>query len=287
MNCQTDFKILCNAVSRLFVVLFAVAVSACYETTDEPVGQKLVLDAWINTDGVPTAILTLSYTPQSNLSLEDALVRWGKVTFIDGNDTVILTGTPDASYFPPYKYTTYRLTGRPGRSYSIVAEYGELRAEARATMLNPQPIDTLLIENINDSVRHLSLRFRGATDVPSYYYVTLRDAVGKTSGQPGLCPMSCKEVLLPGSEIKVDIYRPKNNVNAETYIGDFLSGEEFDLNLCRVEREVYEYWRAYDNYTLFGNSQFVSNQTPMTGNVVGGYGIFSAQATSTVHVVVP
>lgn len=64
-----------------------------------------------------------------------------------------------------------------------------------------------------------------------------------------------------------------------SYIGD-----ELEISLCRVEKKVYGFWFAFDNYTLFGNSQFISRQSAIEGNIEGTLGIFGAQLTSSHYI---
>lgn len=65
------------------------------------------------------------------------------------------------------------------------------------------------------------------------------------------------------------------------YEADMPVGETVTVTLARVSREVFLFWRAYDNASLVNGSIFVGAPGSLPSNVSGGYGVWSAQGVST------
>lgn len=258
------------------------------ESPEPPAERSLVLEAWINSEGTPVAILTESYRPEAPGAVKDLLVRWGKVTISDGTDTVVMTGGMDDNYFPPYRYFTSRMWGKPGKEYTVTASYDGLEVTATARMLFPTPIDRIETSRIpgEDSVRSVRLDFTAPVDCPAYYYVTVRKMEERLTSQPQIAVLSPTVAESPGEQLSITVYNPKDILQDERYESNPKIGERWEINLCRVEKEIYDFWYAFDNFTLFGNTQFISGQGNITGNVKGGYGIFSAQAVSTQYLLI-
>ena len=113
--------------------------------------SEIVVEGWIEDNKPPIVILsktlTLSDEYQSLTDLRDYIVTWAKVSVSDGVDTVVLTGKYDPEYFPSYIYTTGRMFGRVGATYTLKVEYDDYYAT------DPSAIDDLL-KNKSDSSHH-------------------------------------------------------------------------------------------------------------------------------------
>ena len=257
---------------------------SCIEAP-EIMEEKAVIDGWIDSDGFPTVIFTSSLNPgDNNLSVSDMVIKWGKVTISDGSQTIILTGSPDKNLFPPYKYVTYKMTGEPGKTYKITADYKNLHAEAECEMLPPTPIlsvDLTPIEG-NDTLRPGQLRFVTPASVPAYYYITMREY--ETRGRFNPTMLGTFKATEPSKEVTMPLFHPKNQLSSDDFEPQLKVGEKLEINLCRIPKEVFDFWMEYDNSVLFGGSQFIDTSHSVTGNIRGGYGIWSAQGVSTIVV---
>ena len=49
------------------------------------------------------------------------------------------------------------------------------------------------------------------------------------------------------------------------------------VRLERVSKQVYDFWSAFDNASMFGGSQFVTVDSSLPSNIEGGCGVWSAQ----------
>lgn len=261
--------------------LVASALSSCIR---EPalLGVMPVIDGWIDSEGYPVVVFTASLQPGENdQKVADKVIVWGKVTVSDGTDTVILTGGPDSDYFPPYKYYSFRMRGTPGKTYRLTAEYEDFYAEATCTMPFPTPIDSVSLRPIEgeDSLRSALLHFTSPSDVPAYYYVTMRERGKGSRAWPTL--MGAVKATEPGKAMSVPVFHPKNQLDTAEYVPQLKVTEELEINLCRVTEDVYEFWDAYNNAVLFGGSTFiVKDNGDLGGNVNGGFGVWSVQGVS-------
>ena len=257
---------------------------SCLDTTEMET-EKAVIDGWIDSDGYPTVVFTSSIVPgEDNLNLSDKIIRWGKVTVSDGDQTIILTGTPDKNLFPPYKYITYQMKGKPGKTYTITADYKDLHAEAVCEMPLPVDISSITFNSIegNDSLRAAELNFISPPDIPAYFYITMRNLGERDRFYPTM--LGTYIASEPLKETSIPLFKPKNHLYQEPFIPQLKIGEKLEINLCRITKEVYEFWNSYDNAVMFGGSQFIDASQSISGNIKGGYGVWSAQGVSSVVV---
>lgn len=266
--------------------LFGLALSDCSHGDDAAVPALPVIEGYMVSGEFPVVVFSSTITPkESDGSLSDALISWGKVVISDGEKEVILTGKVDKSYLPPYVYYTNDFKCEAGKSYFVKADYGDLHASARCYIPSPTPIDAITIAPTeNDTLYAATLHFTAPQDVPAYYYVSMR---GLERGDIAkICPMSTIRADVPGQDISVSLLRPKTPISGETYVANFTIGEEFIVSLNRVESDVYAFWQGYDNMLLTSHSPFISSDITLSGNISGGLGIFSGQGASSMPLII-
>ncbi len=256
--------------------LFLLIVCSCAEYQEVPVAPMPVIEGYMVSGRFPVVLFSSSIAPAAEGSLEDALINWGKVVIYDGEDETILTGAFNDAYLPPYIYYTQQFRCVPGKRYVVKADYLDLHASAECTIPTPTPIKELTVAPTeNDTLFSVTLRFISPDDVPAYYVVSMR---GVERGDIAkMCPMSTIRVDEPGKECLISVMRPKESILGDEYVANFLYGEQFVVVLNRVERDVFDFWQQYDNLLLTGHSPFISSDMNLTGNVSGGFGIFSGQ----------
>lgn len=262
----------------------AVAGAGC--SGDAPVTgaeQRLVAEGWIDSDGYPVVLLTLSAVPEEQmLSVADNLVRWGVVSLSDGERTVVLTGGPTDDYFPPYRYYSYEMAGEPGKTYTLKAEYGGRTVTSTVTMPEPTPIlsATRTPVEASDTLSHVEIRFQSPDDVPAYYHVSYMIRGVDRQFYPSM--LGTMEVLEGGVEVCMPVYRAKTSLSTERFQPEMPADRAVTVKLERVTEDVYRFWHAFDDATLVEGSIFVSGPGSMPSNIVGGLGVFSAAGTASV-----
>ena len=270
-------------IHRLLLLALPMLLAACSD--DAPLaeaGERLVIEGHIDSGGYPDVLLNLTVSPsESGGDFADAVVRWGKVSISDGESEVVLTGAPSHSYFPPYHYYTSEMAGIPGRTYTITATYRDLTATSTVTMPQEIPViervDVTQADGSNDFC-HVSLTFRTPDDAPAYYHLSAQVSDLDSRALP--CMLGAVEAPQPGESVTVPVYRGRSAIAEGDYTPDFPLGAIVKINLERVTREVFDFWRAFDNASLTGGSIFITSPGTLPSNIAGGLGVWSAQAVA-------
>ena len=126
-------------MKKLIIILLALIIAAGCSFPDmydyEP---QIVVEGWIEDGGYPVVIVTSTVPVTGDYrywdEMQDHIIRWAKVTVSDGEKDVVLTGKMDNDYFPPYVYTTSRLKGESGKTYTLTVEYSKRTVTARTTI---------------------------------------------------------------------------------------------------------------------------------------------------------
>ena len=267
------------------VAVAAMALGACsdYDIDGAAEPVKLVVEGYIDSGGFPVVLLTASASPaEGDAFIGDKMIRWGKVTISDGDTTIIMTGSPSKKYFPPYTYRTFMMRGVPGRTYSITAAYDYLEVSSSVTMPEPPAIDSIIVADIaaSDTLRTATLCFTAAEQVPAYYHISTQVIGVDSVYLPAM--MGCYKATMPGEKVKMAVYRGKSGIFADAkYVPQLPRNYDVKVRLERITEQVYDFWSAFDDASIFGGSQFVTIDTSMPSNIIGGYGVWSAQGVDT------
>lgn len=268
------------------IPLFGIALTSCDDGGDNAILRpKAVIEGWIDSGGYPKVIFTSAFIAgEESATISDKLIRWGKVTITDGTDTVIMTGGPDKDVFPPYSYYTYDMTGRPGMTYTITATYDDIDVTASCTM--PEAPDVIRIDTspsaTSDTLRNATVFIRPPADgAPAWYHISTR--VLPEDGRFLPAVLGCAEAAPGQTEpVEIPVYRSKGSLSSADFVPQIPSNRRVLVRVERVTREIYLFYQAYNEATLFGSSQFVSHSEALPGNINDGFGYWSAQGTVTV-----
>lgn len=270
--------------SSLFILLL---LTSCDDSepysVDAP--DKLVIEGHIDSNGYPTVILTSTANGTKPGSIKDHIMNWSKVTISDGDTTIIMTGRPDSDLFPPYYYTTYEMEGKVGKTYTIQAECGALKASSTCKL--PQSCIEVLgwastpVEG-SDTLRSIDVRCRAIA--PGYVKVFCR--VKGSDYQPLPSPFCTYHFAEAETEETLQVRRGKSAVrDEENYLPNFIVGDTVEVRISTISKAVYDFWLSYDNSTNFG-SQLVAKPVSQATNIENGYGVWSAQSTLVYHLLV-
>lgn len=255
-------------------------LTAC---TEEPQtdARRLVLEAWIDNDGYPVAMLTWSLAPsESPVDVSDAMIRWGKVSITDGTDTVVMTGGVDYSLLPPYSYRSFKMMGEVGKTYTVIGEYGGHRVTATSRMMPPPQIESVSFVPLpdNDSLYSGEVTFVSAESADTSRYVVFTRVRNKDERY---YPSMLGAVSAAPGRHKINAPLHRGAQMSQKYNPYFLYHDTVDVMVAHVDETVYRFWDGYQNVVYFGNNIFLSSATSLPTNVTGGYGIFSARGSAT------
>lgn len=250
----------------------------CCGEDPTPAARKAVIEGYFRSGEYPAVMFSSSVVPGISGNLSDALINWGKVTITDGDTAVVLTGQVDHTSTPPYVYYTFDMTGIPGKTYTISAEFKELRAFASVRMLQPVKIDSITTTpTVNDTLRSATLHFTSPAECPAFFYLSMKKNERNTRMLP--CMMGTIKTDFPGTHYSVPLLRPRIKSDSSEYVSQLIVGEEWVISLNQVERQVYDFWKAYDEMVMFSNSPFISTSASLPSNINGGYGIWSVEGS--------
>lgn len=273
-----------ESLSYLVVIIFTSAfITACdYSITDDT-EPKAVIEAWIDNDGYPVVLFTSSASPSSEGSISDHVVNWGKVIISDGDQEVIMTGGPDGTYLPPYRYYTFDIQGIPGRTYHLTANFKNLKAKSSVYLPHPTSIDSVTVSKGEyENLRNTTLHFTTPDDIPAYYYLTMKDSLFSSQQVP--CMLGTIKALNPGEKMSIPVYHYRQKIDGSVFVPQFHIGEKHEIRLNRITEDVYEFWTSYGNMINFSSSPFITTNSSLPTNITGGYGIFSARGYSSIKV---
>lgn len=268
------------------ILLTCATLTACMEEEDAELQTQLVVEGWIEDGGYPVVLLGETHAIDAGMqNIENYIVRWGKVTISDGTDSVILTGGYDNDFFPPYKYTTFKMTGQAGKTYTLTAEYRGKKATAVTTIPQPVELDSLhVVRSESDTLFYIKAFFEDNPDERNYYGL-----FSKRHGKDKAFLLSFMGVfsneVIP-MHVAADVYcgtsvYTEADKNASAY---FKKDDLVQVKLCRMDQASYEFWKSYSNLNNLSSNMFFPYTNDLESNVQGGKGYWCGYGASTLSV---
>ena len=102
-------------MKKILYYILPLLVLSC--TAEEQPGEtQLVVEGWIENGEHPVVMVSESIGVTTNTPIDAGamvghLAKWAKVSISDGDNTVILTGMGTADLFPPYMFSSSKITG--------------------------------------------------------------------------------------------------------------------------------------------------------------------------------
>ena len=253
----------------MFALLLALI--ACKKEEPAPALPSLIVEGWIESGGHPVVQLSESFPVQEGnaITMENIIGRiakWAKVTVSDGENEVILTGKTDIRYFPPYVYTTDKMTGEAGRSYTLRVDYKDYHATGTTTIPEPVPIDTLYVKEAADSLCTVICGFTDPPGKGNYYKIFTKTTDIDSHYIPS--------VLAAASDENVDGYTEiplfsSLRSDEAVFFPNLRVGEELWVKLCTVGKDGFDFWNSYE-MMLAGNMGIANSKRYSSGNMLLG-----------------
>lgn len=266
-------------MKKYLIIFLVLVLSACSKTEKE--GEShLVVEGWIESGDHPVVMVSesIGIATGREMAAKDMLnhiAKWAKVSVSDGTNTEILTGIPDSRYFPPYIYTTSKITGEAGKTYTLTVEYKDYKVEASTRIPEPVPIDTVYLQSVTDSIASVRIGFTDPPEPGQYYKVFTktenRDSHYHPSAMTNLSDESLNgytEIFLYSTQRLMD-YVDFPNIR----LGDVLW-----IKLCTMDRKSFDYWDNFEimlasnQFSMYFESDLDSNLDGAQG-YWAGYGV--------------
>ena len=265
--------------------LFA-AVACRKQETPAPV---LVVEGWIENGAAPVVMLSESIPVVDNQEISpsdmlERIAKWAKVTVSDGTRTEVLTGMTDPDYFPPYVFTSGRMKGEVGKTYTLTVEYKDYKATATTVIPEPVPIDTVFVRQVKDSLCTVVCAFTDPLPKGNYYKVFSRTEGIDMHYHPSALAFAGDEQLEGYTEIF--LYSTQRLMDSID-LPNIRLGDRLWIKLCTMDSKSFAYWSDFE-MILSGNAfNMPFARSSLEGNVDGasgywiGYGVERAKFLDT------
>lgn len=275
---------------NLLLLCLSIILMACEGNPMPEEESNLVVEGWIEDGGFPVVLLTKSIPLSSDYqgldSLNQYLVRWAKVSVSDGDSTVVLTGMYQKDCYPPYIYTTGRMRGKAGKTYSLTVEYGDYRATASTKIPISVPLDSVVATPIaeSDTLFLVDAYFMDSPDTHDYYI--LFTSVNTRSRQSLISYMGyIDDTQLSGIHVKLPVYRG-SVLSDDDYIPYFTKGDIVEVKLAHADATAFNFWNDVQNSVSFSTNMYMPVMTNVRTNITGGIGYWLGYGVSRKYVVV-
>ena len=276
------------------ILLFAILqiFISCSSDYEEDYTPTIVVEGWIDEGEPPYVILSRNVPTSQDWqdvdNLTDYIVRWAKVTISDGTQEVILTGMTDQDYFPPYIYTTNKMVGEIGKTYTLTVEYDDFHATAETTVPTSVPIDSVSVERISGDDRYVSIKLHFTDPDPSqtnYYKVsTIRNCESTQYTASYFSLFSDQTMTFYGPQhnhgiIPVTQNQNYRHANSE-YTSYFEISDTVQIKFAHLSQSEYNFWEEAENMNNFSRNMFFSYFKNLPSNINGGMGYFHGYGAS-------
>lgn len=261
-------------MKRTGIIALAMLLLAVSCNKGAPVGDsQLVVEGWIESGGHPVVLLSESIPivvekQMHSSDLVASLAKWAKVTVDDGQRAVTLTGVADNRYFPPYVFTSSKLTGEVGKTYNLHVEYKDYVADASTTIPQPVPLDTVFVASVTDSLCNVTCGFTDPVEKGNYYKFFTRTE-GKDSHYHPSALAQMDDSRMDGYT-EVFLYSTQRLMDLID-LPNIKEGDEMWVKLCTMDETGYRFWTAFETM-LASNTFNMYFGADMGANIRGGVG---------------
>jgi hypothetical protein len=271
-------------MKKICFLLLIILLSACDGDIMQPESQQIVVEGWIEDGGHPVVILSFTipiseeYAPVD--SIEQYLIRWGRVSVSDGEKTVILSGKYDKGYFPPYIYTSTSIMGQAGKTYTVRVDYRDFHATAQTTIPESVPIDRLYTVPVgsSDTLRTVHAVFKPTAGSHQYFKLFTRSEM---SDQQYLSSwLGILDASTLANPADVPVYRGMKVTNQEDYDPHYVVGDTVIVKLCTLDKQSYHYWKDWGDAEEFSANPLFNVMYNPRSNIQGGVGYWCGYGKS-------
>ncbi len=271
----------------LIFILFSFSIISCEDVDFSNNTPQIVIDGHIDNGGFPIVLLTTSVPVSSDPieldNLEKHLLRWAKVSINDGSDEIILTGKYDSSYFPPFIYTTGRMRGQTGKTYTIKVEYENFYATATTTIPPCPQVDSIKIHPTEvDSLCKIVLHFTDDKISTNYYKTFVRNGTESRQWKSSYLGIINDAVLGDNPEITIN----QGSILTDTidFTPFFNYNDTISIKFCEINETAYKFWNDYENHTSFSKNPLFPITQNLHSNIIGGFGCWYGCGATIIHI---
>lgn len=261
-------------VILITILAFLFGCVGKYQPEDEP---QIVVEGWIEAGGYPVVILTTTVSVGEQqkdwASLKDHVIRWAKVSISDGEEEVVLTGRKNDDYFPPYIYSTARIQGEAGKTYTLKVEYSGRTVTAQTSVPDAVPLEWIkVVPSQRDGYADIVAGLKDNPSTKDYYKFFTWSLHDDSTYVPSFMGLINDEILADEvNEVMVQRGAPQVFGDADTSLS--FSDHSFVLvKFCTMDEASYMYWEDYEDIAFLSRNPFFPVTCKIRSNVQGGLG---------------
>lgn len=268
------------------VIMFLLSFSSChYEPIDY---SKMVVEGWIDAGKHPIVMLHTSYslnqptddTTQLIDVLAEHMILFGKVTIFDGEDSVILTGRVDTNYMPPYIYTTTKIIGEVGKTYSLRASYTTpyttLIAKSQTEIPSIATFDSIRVTEHGTQLNVVGYANNLETGAP---YILMARTTNQR--QYKICPTGAFRATAPNMAITIN--NPLDFTGEGMILQTLFPKTDtvgVSIKFAKVGEAEFQMWDSYIAQNMTQGMFFMETHGNILSNIEGGNGYWCGMGAS-------
>lgn len=245
-----------RAAAAAMIVAMTVILTGC----DDPrrdAGEipPLVVEGWIEDGDHPYVIVTRVVDLSCDVdSFNDYVEKWCRVSVDDGSGPKLLSARHDTRYMPPWVFTSSRITGRPGATYTLKVETENATVTAVTTIPLLTRIDSVSISRSADidSLFHIRAYPAVRSGETGYYKFFTRVRNAEPRYYSSFRGTFRGDTYDP--EKGVEVHRGIHQTFEDRFTPYFRQGDTVLIKLCTMEREGFDFWEAYENAVSLGSN---------------------------------
>ena len=272
------------------MVCLAFSFVACQKEYEER-REEIVVEGWIESGSAPIVLLTKTFTVSTKEMTDEEgtiVLPWGKVTVSDGEQTVVLTGGYDDRYVPPYKYTTSKMRGEPGRTYYLTVEYGDRVVTSHTTIPVPDSLETLRVTPCEkvDSMYQITAYFGDNPSTKDYYMFLTRIFNRENRYYPSFLSVVDDEYLMPHNQqvVQPGIHLLTGEDNR--YRPYYHETDSVQIKFAKIDEIAYHIHKSYSEMLALTANPIFSSDISMLTNIQGGLGYWCGYAVTKYNVII-
>ena len=250
--------------------------------------DKMVVEGWIDAGKHPIVMLHISYslhkTPPDSTTLLDVLaahtVLPGKVTIFAGEDSVILTGRVDTNYMPPYIYTTTKIIGEVGKTYSLCASYTTpyttLIAKSQTEIPSIATFDSIRVTEYDKQLNVVGYANNLETGAP---YILMARTTNQR--QYKICPTGAFRATAPNMAITIN--NPLDFTGEGMILQTLFPKTDtvgVSIKFAKVGEAEFQMWDSYIAQNMTQGMFFMETHGNILSNIEGGNGYWCGMGAS-------
>lgn len=245
----------------------------------------MVVEGWIDAGKHPIVMLHTSYSLDASSDpdntqlidvLEEHMVLFGKIVIFDGEDSVTLTGRVDTNYLPPYIYTTTRIRGEVGKTYTLHAKYKGFSAKSRTEIPEKATLDSIQVTSLHEKMNVIGYASHLEIGAP---YILM--ACTTKDKQYKICPMGAFRA--PHPQMHITINNPINFTGGGMMLQTLFPKTDsvgINIKFAKVGELEYQFWDSYIAQNLSQGLFFMETHGNIISNIEGGNGYWCGMGAS-------